>query len=70
LFQNSDLGYQGKVDHHCCKALWLGYLGLKVFNKLPNYLKEESDNPKKFKQILKDYLSIKTFHSLQEYFEQ
>ena len=47
----------------------IGYLGVKVFNKLPKYLKEEFDNPKKFKQSLKNYLSIKTFYSLQEYFE-
>jgi hypothetical protein len=47
----------------------VGYLGIKVFNKLPQYLKEEFDNPKKFKQSLKKHLSIKTFYSLQEYFE-
>jgi len=40
-----------------------------VFNKLPQYLKEKSDNPSKFKLSLKNYLSIKTFYSLQEYFE-
>jgi len=47
----------------------IGYLGVKVFNKLPKYLKEEFDNPKKFKKSLKNYLSIKTFYSLQEYLE-
>ena len=47
----------------------LAFKGVKVFNKLPTYLKEEFDNPKKFKQSLKNYLSIKTFYSLQEYFE-
>ena len=46
-----------------------GYLGVKVFNKLPQYLKEEFDNPKKFKQRLKNYLSIKTFYSLKQNFE-
>jgi hypothetical protein len=47
----------------------IGFLGAKVFNKLPQYLKEQFDNPKKFKQSLKNYLSIKTFYSLQEYLE-
>jgi len=47
----------------------IGYLGIKVFNKLPQYLKEEFDNPKKFKERLKNYLSVKAFYSLQEYFE-
>jgi hypothetical protein len=28
------------------------YLGVKVFNKLPTYIKIESDNPKKFKIVL------------------
>jgi len=27
------------------------YLGVKVFNKLPTYIKIESDNPKKFKLV-------------------
>jgi hypothetical protein len=47
----------------------ISYLGVKVFNKLPQYLKEEFDNHKIFKESLKTYLSIKTFYSLQEYFE-
>jgi len=47
----------------------IGYLGIKVFNKLPQYPKEEFDNPKKFKENLKNYLSVKTFYSLQEFFE-
>ena len=27
------------------------YLGVKVFNKIPTYIKVESDNPKKFKLV-------------------
>jgi len=27
------------------------YLGVKVFNMLPSYIKTESDNPKKFKVV-------------------
>jgi hypothetical protein len=47
----------------------IGYLGVNVINKLPQYLKEEFDNLNKFEQSLKNYLNIKTFYSLQEYFE-
>jgi hypothetical protein len=47
----------------------IGYLGVKVFNKLSQYLQEDFDNLNKFKQSLKNDLSIKTFYSLQEYFE-
>ena len=36
----------------------IGYLGIKVFNKLPQYLTEESDDPKKFKVSLKNYLGV------------
>ena len=47
----------------------ISYLGVKVFNKLPLYIKEEFDNSKKFKQSLKNFLNEKPFYSLQEYFE-
>jgi len=30
------------------------YLGIKVFNKLPTYIKIESDNPNKFKLFFKE----------------
>jgi hypothetical protein len=38
----------------------IGYLGVKVFNKLPQYLKEEFDNLNKFKQLqkLSEYQNI------------
>jgi hypothetical protein len=32
------------------------YLGVKVFNMLPSYIKTEFDNPKKFKAILQNFL--------------
>jgi hypothetical protein len=47
----------------------IGYLGVKVFNRLPSYIKKEFDNSKKFKHSLKDFLKEKSFYSLQEYFE-
>ena len=32
------------------------YLGVKVFNMLPSYIKTESENPKKFKVVLQKFL--------------
>jgi len=44
-------------------------LGVKVFNKLPAYIKVESDNPKEFRLFLRKFLFDNSFHSLDEYFE-
>jgi len=43
------------------------YLGIKVFNKLPPYIKDEFENIRKFKRRLKNFLHEKSFYSLQEY---
>jgi len=45
------------------------YVGVKVFNKLPTYIKIESDNHKKFKLVLQKFLYESSFYSLDEYFE-
>ena len=45
------------------------YLGVKVCNFLPSYIKVESDNAKKFKMILQKILYENSFYSLDEYFE-
>jgi hypothetical protein len=45
------------------------FLGVKVFNKLLPYIKEEFDNIRKLKQGLKNFLNEKSFYTLQEYFE-
>ena len=44
------------------------YLGVKVFNKHPTYVKTESDNTKKFKLVLQKFLYENSLHSLNEYF--
>ena len=44
-------------------------MGLKVYNMLPFYMKE-SDNPKKFKALLRKYLCENSFYSLDAYFER
>jgi hypothetical protein len=41
----------------------------RVFNMLPSYIKVESDNPKKFKLVLQQFLYEHSFHSLDEYFK-
>jgi len=47
----------------------IGYMGVKVFDRLPINIKKEFDNSKKFRHSLKNFLREKSFHSLQEYFE-
>jgi len=45
------------------------YLGVKVFNMLPSYIKTEFDSPKKFRVVLQKLLHENAFYSLDEYFE-
>jgi hypothetical protein len=45
------------------------YLGAKVFSGLPSYIKHESNNPTRFKLILKDFLHENSFYSRDEYFQ-
>jgi hypothetical protein len=45
------------------------YLGVKVFNMLPPYIKTESDNRKKFRVVLQKFLHDDFFYSLEEYFD-
>ena len=47
----------------------VNYLGVKVFNMVPSYIKIESDNPKEFKSILQKFLCENSFYSMDEYFE-
>jgi hypothetical protein len=43
------------------------YSGRKPFNKLPTDLKECADNAKKFRSLLKTYLTTHFFYSLDEF---
>jgi len=43
------------------------YLGVKVLNMRPSYIKIESDNPKKFKLVLQKFLYENPFYSLDEF---
>jgi hypothetical protein len=45
-------------------------LAIKVFNVLPYNLKEISNNPKKFKVNLKEFLFSNSFYSLEEFFKR
>ena len=45
------------------------YSGIKIFNYLPQNIKDLSGNAKKFKVALKRFLSMGSFYSLDEYFD-
>jgi hypothetical protein len=45
------------------------YLGVRVFNMLPFYIKTEFDSPKKFRVVLQKLLHENSLYSLDEYFE-
>jgi hypothetical protein len=44
------------------------YAGIKVFNNLPDAIKEWSHNTKQFKFKLKNFLHSYSFYTLDEYF--
>jgi len=46
------------------------YLGVKDFNSLPTALKDISGEPDKFKIALRNYLEIRSFYSLDEFFDK
>jgi hypothetical protein len=43
---------------------------VKIFNSLPLKLKEISDNPKKFKLMLKEFLCSHYFYTVNEFFNR
>jgi hypothetical protein len=43
------------------------YMGIKIYNSLPSYIKNESNNYKKFESLLKKLLHENTFYSLEEF---
>jgi hypothetical protein len=45
------------------------YLGVKVFNMRPSYIKTEVENLKEFKAVLQKFLYENLFYSLDEYVE-
>jgi hypothetical protein len=44
-------------------------MGIRVFSNLPPYNKEESQNLRKFKNCLKQFLHTHYFYSVEEYFK-
>jgi hypothetical protein len=46
------------------------YFGVKIFNKLPSYVKNVNGNITKFKTTLKRFLYANSFYTLEKYFEQ
>jgi plasmid replication initiation protein len=45
------------------------YMGIKIFNNLPPYIKDISNNVRKFEISLKRFLTIHSFYSIEEYFQ-
>jgi len=45
------------------------YMGIKVFNTLPHYIKEISNNSREFETNLKRFLHAQPFYSIDEYFQ-
>jgi hypothetical protein len=45
------------------------YSGVRVYNNLPSHIKQLSDDPKKFELQLKEFLYLRPFYSLEEYFK-
>jgi hypothetical protein len=45
------------------------YIGIKIFNNLSPYIKDISNNVKKFEICLKQFLHIHSFYSLEECFQ-
>jgi hypothetical protein len=74
---NSDLhnfNTRGKNDLHLLQlrlsiySNGVYYMGIKTFNHLPSFIKQLSDNKNQFKSILKNYLLLKSFYSLKDFF--
>jgi len=45
------------------------YMGIRIFNNPPPYIKEISNNTEKFENSIKRFLHIHSFYSLEEYFQ-
>jgi len=45
------------------------YMGFTIFNILPPYIKDLSNNVRKFEIYLKRFLRTHSFHSIEEYFQ-
>ena len=43
-------------------------MGIKLYNRLPPHIKEESNNIIKFESLLKKFLLDNTFYSLNEFY--
>jgi hypothetical protein len=44
------------------------FFGIKIYNNLPGSIKQLSNNKKKFKEVLLNFLCIHSFYSVEEFF--
>ena len=45
------------------------YMGIRIFNNLPTYIEDLSNNVRKFEIYLKRFIHIHFFYSIEEYFQ-
>ena len=43
-------------------------MGIKIYNSLPTYIKNEPNNTKKCESLLKNFLYENSFYSLEEFY--
>jgi hypothetical protein len=71
------------APHYACVEVSLGspfnlamygkgvfHMAIKVFNELPNEIKEMYSEPKKFKGKIKNFLAINSFYTVEEFFNR
>jgi hypothetical protein len=45
------------------------YMGIRLFNHLPVYIKKLYNDPVNFKLVLKEFLCVHSFYTLNDYFD-
>jgi hypothetical protein len=70
IFDTNNAHYEIKYTHEPGKSgnIWKRDMALRVFNALPNTLKDNFNDIKKFKDNLKKFLYIRSFYTLDEFF--
>jgi len=73
-YQYYNYGTRQHLDFHSPSAnlkkfqTGVRYMSVKIYNSLPIYIKNESNNTKKFESLLKKFLLENSFYSLEEFY--
>jgi hypothetical protein len=62
-------GQGRRLSHLPTYQRGIHYMGIKIFNSLPQSIKEVSSNVGKFENCLKRFLHTHSFYSIAEYFQ-